>query len=169
MKRPPGVTIIAVLILLYGLLGTALGLFVFVLSVLHYTGRLPTEVVFVIGNGSVFDVLVVAAQFALGVFALVSSIGLLRLRPWSWLMAMLLLGCELAMQLLNYFQGRPIYLLMLVTAVLVLYLNRHSVREVFSIEPKTSAVPASIHLEPADGASAIEPQAHGAGAGAPKA
>src|SRR5690242_17743899 len=107
MKRPPGVTIIAILILLYGALGTALGLFVLVLAVLHSLGKLPPEMVVVVGNGSAFDVFLVAAQVALGVFALVSGIGLLRLRPWAWLMAMLLLGCELAIQLTNYFQGRP--------------------------------------------------------------
>lgn len=157
MKRPPGVTIIAIVILLYGVLGTALGLSALVLSVLHAIGKLPPEVVVVVGNGSVFDVFLVAAQVALGVFALVSSIGLLRLRPWAWLMAMLLLGCELAIQLINYFQGRPVYLLMLLTAILVLYLNRHSIREVFSIEPAASVVPASIHLEPASSASDIEP------------
>lgn len=162
MKRPLGVTIIAGLILLYGLLGTALGLFVLVLSVLHDTGKLPPEVAFVVGNGSVFDVLMVAAQFTLGVFALVSGIGLLRLRPWAWLMGMLLLGCELAMQLINYFQGRPVYLLMLLTALMVFYLNRRSIREVFSLEPEAPAVPTSIELEPASSVSTVEPQTHSA-------
>jgi hypothetical protein len=152
MKRPLGVKVIAVLLLLYGLVGTVLGLFVLVVSALHYAGKAPPELVIVITGWSFFDVFMVAAQTALGVFAVVSGIGMLRLRPWAWLMAMLLLGCELAIQLINYFQGRPAYLLMLLTALLVFYLNRHSIREVFGIEPQAPAVPTSIHLEPASSA-----------------
>jgi hypothetical protein len=157
MKRPLGVTIIAVLIFLYGLLVAALGLFVLVLSALHYSGHLAVDLAVVVQQLSVTDLFLVAAQFALGVFALVSAIGMLRLRPWAWLVGMLLLGCELVLQLSHYFQGRPAYLTMFITALLIFYLNQRPMREAFSIEPKAPAVSASIDIEPASRASALEP------------
>lgn len=156
MKRPPGVTILAVLIFLYGFLVTGLSLFVLVLGVLHYSGALQAELTVVLGRLSVIDVLQIAMQIALGVFALVSGIGMLRLRPWSWLMAMLLLGCELAIQLGSYFQGHHAYLTLFITALLVFYLNQRPIREAFSIEPKSSALPTSIPIEPVSSASAVE-------------
>ncbi|HEY7350209.1 MAG TPA: hypothetical protein VH599_17960 [Ktedonobacterales bacterium] len=156
-RRPLGVTILAVLILLFGLLVSGLSLFLLVLSLLHYTGNVPPALVVALGRLSMLDLFLVTAQAALGVFALVSGIGMLRLRPWAWLIGMLLLGCELVIQLSNYFQGRPAYLVLFVTALLVFYLNQRPIREAFSIEPRSSAVPASIHIEPVGSTDAVEP------------
>jgi hypothetical protein len=161
MKRPLGVTILAVLLLLYGLLMTALSLFVLALGVLDYTGNVPSGLLVVLRQLSVIDVLEVAAQVALGVFALLSGFGMFWMRPWAWLMAMLLLGCELAIQLGSYFEGHPSYLTLLITALLVFYLNQRPIREAFSIEPKASAVPASMHVEPVVRPDAAEPSGPG--------
>ncbi len=157
MKRPLVVTILAVLIFLYGFLVTALSLFVLVLSLLHYSGNLAPALAVVVRQLSVVDLFLVAAQLALGVFALVSGLGMLRLRPWAWLMSMLLLGCQLVIQLSNYFQGRPAYVTLLITALLVFYLNQRPIREAFSIEATSPAVSASMDIEPVGSTSAVEP------------
>lgn len=156
MKRPLGVTILAVLILLYGFLVTVLSLAGLILKVLHENGLLPPDLVVVGGRLSVIDLLEITAEVALGIFALVSGIGMLRLRSWAWLMAMLLLGCELAIELTNYFQGRPAYLVLFITALLVFYLNQRLVREAFSIEPKPSEGSADLSTEPTIRAGAVE-------------
>lgn len=156
MKRPPGVTVFAVLILLYGLLVTVLSLLGLVLSVMHNSGNELFGLRIVAERLSVIDLLQVAAQLALGIFALVSGFGMLRLRPWSWLMGMLLLGCELAIQLGNYFQSHPAYLAMFITALLIFYLNRRPTREAFGIEPKSSMLSSGIDIEAADSADAVE-------------
>jgi hypothetical protein len=156
MKRPTGVTILALLILLYGFLVTLLSLAGLILKVLSENGLLPPDLVIVGGRLSFIDLLEITAQIALGLFALVSGVGMLRLRPWAWLMAMLLLGCELAIQLGNYFQGRPAYLVLFITALLVFYLNQRLVREAFSIEPTSSEAPADLATEPTIRAGAVE-------------
>jgi hypothetical protein len=147
MKRPLGVTVLAVVLFLYGLLMTALGLFALGLSALHYTGNIPAEWDVVIGKLSVLDILQVGAQTTLGIFALMSGMGMFWMRPWAWLMGMLLLGCELAIQLGSYFEGHPSYVSMLITALLVFYLNQRPMREAFNIEPKALSTSANIHVE----------------------
>ena len=68
--------------------------------------------------------------------ALLAGIGLLRLRPSAWTLAMLTQGLSLALALVIYSRDKPIYIypLMIYTIVAVLYLNYNDVQVAF--QPK---------------------------------
>lgn len=74
-------------------------------------------------------------MLALGVLGLIAAIGFALLRPPAWLEAMLVQGLFLLLGLVVYARYRPentgLYLLMLFSIVLVLYLNLGDVRQVF--------------------------------------
>ena len=69
--------------------------------------------------------------------ALVAGIGLLRLRPSAWTLAMLTQGLSLTLALAIYSRDKPIYIypLMIYGIVAVLYLNYNDVQVAF--QPKT--------------------------------
>lgn len=147
MKRPLGVLLLGVLILVVGLLLSAATGLVLIVMVMRATGHLPAGWE-VIGIPIQFwDVLIVAAQFVLGVAAIVSGAGLLLVRTWAWLLALALLGCELVIQLDNYFKGRPAYWAMFLSALLVLYLNQRPIREAFKIVASRGVLSSDSHLE----------------------
>ncbi len=136
MKRLRSVTIIGSLLLMQSLL------FIFVFGVavvLVYAeqfGRLPPELaaqVEALGL-ALPDVLVISSVFVIGVFGLVSSIGLLRMRRWGWLMTMLVQGISMVMLLVDYFQGQPNYAWMLFTVFVVLYLNQRDIQHAFEVD-----------------------------------
>ena len=153
--------ILGILVLIVGLVLTVLTAFVLLLEIAHYTGNLPPDLEVIVGRVQAQDLLLVTAQFALGVAALVSGIGLLLMRTWAWLLALALLGCELILQLNNYFQGHPSYGAMLIAALLVLYLNQRPIREAFHLEPKTTDLSSSIHVEAVESARVEEPLVRG--------
>lgn len=147
MKRPLGVLLLGVLILVVGLFLSLLAALLFLGTLARSTGILPPDWVILGEPHQVRDVLFLGAQFVLGVAAVVSGIGLLLIRTWAWLLALALLGCELIIQLSNYFQGQPAYWAMLFSALLVLYLNQRPIREAFHIEPKRTVLPSGVHLD----------------------
>lgn len=147
MKRPLGVLLLGVVILIVGLLLSTLAVLVLAAALARYTGSIPEDWQIIGEPRQVRDVLIVAAQLVLGIAAVVSGIGLLLVRTWAWLLALALLGCELILQLSNYFQGHPAYWAMFLSALLVLYLNQRPIREEFRIEPKREAVPSGSHLD----------------------
>ncbi len=151
MKRPLGVLLLGVLILVVGLFLSLLAALLLLSTLARSTGNLPPDWVILGEPRQVQDVLFLAAQFVLGVAAVVSGIGLLLIRTWAWLLALALLGCELIIQLSNYFQGHPAYGAMLFSALLVLYLNQRPIREVFNIEPKRVALSSDVHLDTVSG------------------
>lgn len=147
MKRPLGVLLLGVLILVVGLFLSLLAALLLLSTLARYTGNLPPGWVILGEPRRVEDVLFLAGQFVLGVAAVVSGIGLLLIRTWAWVLALALLGCELVLQLSNYFQGHPAYWAMLFSALLVLYLNQRPIREAFTIEPKRTVLPPGVHID----------------------
>ena len=147
MKRPLGVLLLGVVILIAGLLLSLLAGLVLAAALARVTGTIPADWEIVGEPRQVRDVLIVAAQLALGIAAVVSGIGLLLVRTWAWLLALALLGCQLIIQLSNYFQGHPAYWAMFFSALLVLYLNQRPIREAFHIVPRQEALPSDSHLD----------------------
>lgn len=134
VKRPFGVTVIGVLLLLQGLaLIMAVATDVWLQVTQRGGGLLPAATVDLTGltlNGW----LSIAVVSALGLFSVAAGIGVWRLRPWAWLVAMALEGWTLATLLLDYFsRGRSSYLSMLLGAIIVFYLNTRTVRETFDL------------------------------------
>ena len=151
MKRPLGVLLLGVVMLVVGFFLSVLAAAVLLATLARYTGVLPPDWEIIGGLREIQDVLLVAAQFVLGVAAVVSGIGLLLVRTWAWLLALALLGCELVIQLSSYFQGRPAYWAMFLSALLVLYLNQRPIRQAFNIDPKRVVLPSDGHLDTVSG------------------
>ena len=61
----------------------------------------------------------------------VATIGLYRLQRWAWTLAMLLLGIGLALNLMRYLRGDPVYVLMIVRVIAVILLDQEPVRFAF--------------------------------------
>lgn len=132
MKRPRSVTIIGLLLLLQGLFLALFGGTVVALRVASRLDALPANEQVDVPWALLPDMLSSTSTLVIGVFGLVSSIGLLRLRSWSWLMAMIVQGVSMILNLIDYTRGEANYLAMLFAAVVVFYLNRRDIRQVFN-------------------------------------
>ncbi|MBI3361357.1 MAG: hypothetical protein HY023_09630 [Chloroflexi bacterium] len=118
------------------------------LAVLYALGTLGYGLVLVLASGAILGVNAstlsdvelgeLVAAFGLGIVQLIFALplvwigfGLFRLRPWAWLAAMALQGFYLLVGLIDYLKGHPDYISMLVSIVIVLYLNTEEVRDAF--------------------------------------
>jgi hypothetical protein len=81
-------------------------------------------------QGLILLVLIVF-ETALIAIMVVATIGLYQLRRWAWTLAMLLFGIGLALNLLSYLRGDPVYVLMLVRVIAVILLDQEPVRFAF--------------------------------------
>ncbi len=128
MKRPLSITIIGVLILCQGLVFTAVaGVTLPLISAIMFRW-LPPGYVAELPNYTQRELLFVGAALVIGVCCLVSGVGVLRLRSWAWLMAMIVQGINLSSELVNYLRGHPVYFNMLVSVIIVLYLNQRDIQ-----------------------------------------
>lgn len=144
MKRPFGVTLIGALLLLQGivlLVGVAAEVW---LLVTHTrSGPWPQTALNVFGL-TLNEWLSAAVAGALSILSLAVGVGILRLRPWAWFVAMVLQGWTLATLLLTYFtHGQGNYASMLVAVVIVFYLNTRTVRETFDLARTRSSAGAT--------------------------
>ena len=90
---------------------------------------------------------------------------MLRLRPWAWLVAMLLQGVTLATNLFYYFvQGQLFALALLLAIIIVFYLNSRTIRHVFEAAEHRAAIATTDPTTGSDAAlrrpSALARQAH---------
>ncbi|MCG8350030.1 MAG: hypothetical protein MI924_19875, partial [Chloroflexales bacterium] len=99
-----------------------------------------------------------SAYITLGIFAMVSGIGMLRMRSWAWLMAMIIQGIAMTIGLFNYFQGQPSYLEMLFSVIIVFYLNQRDIQRAFSVAQHQKE-PMSLRTVESDRAATAEAQA----------
>lgn len=134
MKRQFGVTIIGVLLLAQGLYLVALPLGVIFLKALPGADSFRPPPVFDFAGLSTSEGFPAIFIGALGVFIMASGIGVLRLRPFSWLAAMALQGWTLLIFLLGgVSRGGSSYPAVLLSVVIVFYLNSRSVRRTFDL------------------------------------
>jgi len=87
--------------------------------------------------GVVNKVLMSIIFIPLSLLAILTAIGFLRLWRNAWTNAMLLQGFTLLIALIRYFTGRPfyVYVLMLYSIFMVLYLNYYEVQMAFRSKP----------------------------------
>jgi hypothetical protein len=136
MKRPQSITIIGTVLLLQGLLLSLFPGVLIGLLIAKNLDVLPAELSTTLETLDVPDLLVIASALVIGVFGVVSSIGLLRLRSWGWLMVMIVQGVNMIVNLITYLRGNAdnlTYLGMLFSVVIVLYLNQHEIKQVFDV------------------------------------
>ena len=79
-------------------------------------------------DGTTAAIVVTAVLIGLLVASLATIIGLLAGRAWAWVLAIILSGSILAIDLGWWFSGEPRYLSMLLNVVAVFYLNQRDVR-----------------------------------------
>jgi hypothetical protein len=134
MKRPFGVTVIGILLLAQGLYLVVLPLAAVFLKALPGADSFRPPLVFDFAGLSTSAGFSAIFIGALGVFILASGIGVLRLHPFSWLAAMALQGWTLLAFLLGgVSRGGSSYPAVLLSLVIVFYLNSRSVRRTFDL------------------------------------
>jgi hypothetical protein len=137
-KRPWPVTAIGLLLLLQaaGLFGLGAIYFaiVYLLDLWAPLLALSAEELFL---GVLDNVLMSIIFIPLSLLAILVAIGFLRLWRNAWTNAMLLQGLTLLIALILYFTGKPfyVYILMLYSIFMVLYLNHYEVQVVFRLKP----------------------------------
>jgi hypothetical protein len=144
MKRPFGVTLLGVLLLLQGVLLLLVGLLVLILATANGAAVLPPGLGHAVAELTGGAPLSGAVDSVIGACSLASGIGMLRLRPWAWFAAMTLQGVTLTALLADALRGGENPPNMLLAAVIVLYLNTRSVRDQFRMgqqrrEPHSAA------------------------------
>ena len=123
-RRPSAVTLVAWLFLLQFLLLLMSGSF-------FWPGGQVELNPFSLSGESGTRLFLEAVFLALALLALVVSIGLFRLKPWAWLLAMAMEGLNLTSALTAYVVGHPEYVNMLLGIIIVMSLNQREVREAF--------------------------------------
>lgn len=131
MKRPRGVTIISCLLLVQGLVGILSVGLIATIGALALAHRLPQQALVSLGVTSVIGWAGAGAYVLVALLAFIGGVALLLMRPWAWTLAMLLEGYALALALWSFYQGHPLYLQMLLSVVIVFYLNTRDVYRAF--------------------------------------
>ena len=62
-------------------------------------------------------------------------------RRWAWLLAMILIGLGMVIDLASYVRGSVLHIPMIINVVMVFYLNQRDVRRVFEDLPSTPSQP----------------------------
>jgi uncharacterized membrane protein (DUF2068 family) len=70
----------------------------------------------------------------------VAAVGLWRRKRWAWVLTMVLLAYSMTLDIVNYAQGQPIYVAMLLNVIQVGYLNQQEVQALFQT-PKQAVAP----------------------------
>jgi hypothetical protein len=118
-KRPFGVLVL-ILLQMVSILGIALDITVVQIgqpSIYFGTVQNPTLLL-------VFQILYI-------LYLLVVAVGLWQLRRWAWFIIMVQLGLTMALGLWLYFLDTPFYLGMVVSVIMVFYLNQREVQQAF--------------------------------------
>jgi hypothetical protein len=134
-KRPFGVTIIAFLLLLNGVLATARSARIAYQFYEEQNGQLEPDK---ISERAQDLTLIEWLTLPITAAGIVIAWGMWTLRPAAWLATMTLQGLYLAAQLYDYSQGQHVYPQLLVTVLTVFYLNQHDVKLVFRTRDTTA-------------------------------
>jgi hypothetical protein len=147
MKRPRGVIIIGCLLLLQGLVLSAVVAAFAATIILALRRQLPPDLVVSLEGITPLNWASSSANAVIAILSLVGGVALLLVRPWAWTLALLVQGYSLAVDLWGVLQGRTPYLEMLVPIVIIFYLNTRSVTRFFeTLRHHTSVRP---HTAPA--------------------
>ena len=141
-KRPFGVTIIALLLLLNGSLAAVRGGLLAYEFYQEEQGKIEPEAV---AEFSEDWSLIEWLTFPLTVAGIVMAWGMWILNPKAWFATMALQGLYLTAQLYDYIQGDPHYINMITTLAIVFYLNTRDVQVVFRPARPKKPAPHPIH------------------------
>ncbi|HEX2912365.1 MAG TPA: hypothetical protein VH186_16265 [Chloroflexia bacterium] len=60
-------------------------------------------------------------------------IGLWQMKKWAWIMLMVYLSASMGLDLISYFSGKETYIPMVISVIMVFYLNLREVRQAYEI------------------------------------
>lgn len=130
LKRPFGVNIIIILQLINTII---------VFAILSAVVAEYSDVRNELSTLDTQEVSELTSSLALEVFyavtGLVIAIGLFRMKYWAWIAIMIWTGSRMVVNLIEYFDGYPVYMAMLRNVIIVFYLNQRSVRQAYYTQP----------------------------------
>ncbi|HNP73020.1 MAG TPA: hypothetical protein PLO33_17930 [Kouleothrix sp.] len=153
MRRPRSITLVGVLLVLYGLALMLTAGLVTLLALWPEALQLSqAQALSVLDQISRLDVVLLGGQVLIGLIMLTSGIGLLQLRGWAWLMAIIGLGVHLLILLIDYWRHDPMYWAMLISAMLCFLLNLREVKQTLGLieDPNDNTRLHDTWEEPAD-------------------
>jgi hypothetical protein len=122
-KRPFGVSVIVLMIATYILFTAS----VIYLSIKSQDSSIAAQLVHIL-NPTEFRAILIAELIIL----LAIAIGLWRLQRWSWLLLMIWVGIQMFFDLMDYFYNHQIHVSMLISVIIVFYINQQEVKKAFS-------------------------------------
>jgi uncharacterized membrane protein (DUF2068 family) len=137
ITRPRGVTLISVWLILFGLFDVGLG--VLLIALLFLADQLPVDAILsspemkILMNEALSAGVVGAVELVIGMMMLVAAVGMLRMRQWAWLLALIIQGTELLIGMLEHPRAGLTAVNMLIGVLVVFYLNQRSIRMAFQV------------------------------------
>jgi len=122
-KRPFGVSVIVLLIAAYILFMAS----VFYLSIKSQDSSISAQLVNILNPTQVLAILAIELIILLAI-----AIGLWRLQQWAWFLLMIWVGIQMFFDLMDYFYGHEIHASMLISVIVVFYINQREVKKAFS-------------------------------------
>jgi hypothetical protein len=122
-KRPFGVSVIVLLIAIYILFTAS----VFYLSIKSQDSSISAQLVQIMNPAEILAILIAELIILLAI-----AIGLWRLQQWAWFLLMIWVGIQMFFDLMDYFYGHNIHASMLISVIIVFYINQREVKKAFS-------------------------------------
>ena len=122
-KRPFGVSVIVLLIVAYILFMAS----VFYLSIRSQDSSIAAQLVSILNPTQILAILAIEL-----VILLTIAIGLWRLQQWAWFLLMIWVGIQMFFDLMAYFYVREIHASMLISVIIVFYINQREVKKAFT-------------------------------------
>jgi len=133
MSRPTGVTILAVLQLISGLLGTLFSAIALFLGGLIAAGGAVSGDAQTAGAGGAL-IIITIISLVLSILALIVSFGLFTLKGWAWTLTYVIQAISIVVNVVNVFMGENVggaIFSIVISAVIIYYLNRPNVKSAF--------------------------------------
>ena len=122
-KRPFGVSVIVLLIAAYILFMAS----VFYLSIKSQDSSISAQLVSILNPTQILAILAIEL-----VILLTIAIGLWRLQQWAWFLVMIWVGIQMFFDLIDYFYVHEIHVSMLISVIIVFYINQREVKKAFT-------------------------------------
>jgi hypothetical protein len=152
MKRPAGITVIAIVFIVMAIISLLWSALIFGI------GGLSSLVggLFGAGNLEAFGISTGMAGFLGLIVAIVQFVvafGLLAMKKWSWILALIGVGLTVIQGLVNMFSGGAFGFMcgsigLIIPVIILIYLLQPSVRSIFGVGSEASESPAEPPAEP---------------------
>lgn len=134
IRRPRSLTLVGILLVLYGLALMLVGGLFGALMLWPEDLQLdPANLRALLQQVGEIDLVLLGGQVLIGLIMLIGGIGLLQVRGWAWLMAIIGLGVHLLILLIDYWRREPIYWAMLFSGLLCFLLNLREIKQTLGL------------------------------------